>query len=253
MYPKTSIPEESRPEGGLIQSSSLLPLDYGRSLDESVAARDPFYAVSELFTFCAFSESQFLNMIQSKLDSSVNEEENWKRPLDLSDLLYMQRTVKRHMERLRDSIDAIEAHGNTSWPRSDEQKHLDKAEAVVGTLTTQYNKLLRRAESLSMQLEDQTRFLTNQAMIDEATRARNQATEVTKLTRLAFFYIPISFVASFFGMNLDPLTDAPNSLFWFFVISVPVLSLSMAFMQWDISDMLHKAGRALKAWRRELR
>lgn len=244
-YHRTNIPKSIRPQGKLIQSSSLLPLNYERSLDEIAAARDSFYAVSELFTFCAFSESQFLNMLQAKLDSMIREETLLKRPLELSNLLYMQKTVKRHIQRLRDNIQTIEAHGSITWPKAEDERPSDKVEAAVGVLGKQYDNLLRRAESLSAQIEDQTRFLTNKAMIDEATRARHQAIEVTKLTRLAFFYIPLSFVASFFGTNLDPLAEARNSLIWFFVVSIPVFGVSMAFMKWDIWEGLRRLWRVI--------
>lgn len=231
---RTNIQKNIRPEGKFIQSSSLLPLNYGRSLDEKIAARDPFYAVSELFTFCAFSETQFLNMLESKLSSATNVETLSRRPLELSNLLYMQKAVKVHAERVRNNIETIKTRGSASWPKFNDSRPHNKVEAVAEVLEKQYEHLLRRAETLSARIEDETRFLTNKALVDEAKRARHQAAEVTKLTRLAFFYIPLSFISSFFGMNLNPLTDAQNSLWWFFVISVPTLCLSVAPLIWDV-------------------
>ncbi|KAL1626891.1 hypothetical protein SLS56_006619 [Neofusicoccum ribis] len=239
-FHRTNIQKSIRPEGKFVQSSSLLPLNYGRSLDERVAARDPFYAVSELFTFCAFSETQFLNMLESKLSSATNAETLSKRPLELSNLLYMQKAVKVHAERIRDNIETIKTRGSASWPRANDGKPHDKVEAVADVLEKQYEHMLRRAEMLSARTDDETRFLTNKALVDEAKRARDQAAEVTKLTRLAFFYIPLSFISSFFGMNLDPLTDARNSLWWFFVISVPTLCLSTAPLIWDIPELFRR-------------
>ncbi|KAF4539976.1 Mg2+ transporter protein CorA-like/Zinc transport protein ZntB [Lasiodiplodia theobromae] len=239
-YHSTNISQNIRPEGKLIQSSSLIPLNYGRSLDEKVAAKDPFYAVSELFTFCAFSESQFLNMLESKLSAATDADILSKKALELSNLQYMQKAVKLHGERIENSIETIRARGGAFWPKSNGDKSSDKVEAVALVLSKQYEHLLRRAKSLSTRIEDQTRSLTNKAMIDEAKRARDQAVEVTKLTQLAFFYIPLSFVSSFFGMNLDPLTEARNSLWWFFAISVPILGLSMSLMFWDVSGLVHQ-------------
>lgn len=59
--------------GKIIQSASLLHLDYGRSLDRHIAASDAFYALHEIFSFVSFSESQFLNMIESKLAQELDQ------------------------------------------------------------------------------------------------------------------------------------------------------------------------------------
>ncbi|KAK8248606.1 hypothetical protein IWZ00DRAFT_299315 [Phyllosticta capitalensis] len=43
--------------------------------------------------------------------------------------------------------------------------------------------------------------------INESTRAFKEAEEITKLTQLAFVFIPLTFVAGIFGMNLKELAD----------------------------------------------
>ena len=72
-------------------------------------------------------------------------------------------------------------------------------------------------------------------MTQEAQNALAQAKEVAKLTKLAFFFIPLSFTASLFGMNvmeLDP--GAANSIWLWVTVSIPVLAISFTFMLVDI-------------------
>src|SRR5438552_3121441 len=87
-------------------------------------------------------------------------------------------------------------------------------------------------------------LLMNRAMIAESQKAINQAQEVTKLTRLAFIFIPISFTASFFGMNLGPLVQgAIHGIWLWFAVSAPVVIISMLLMKWDISELAAKVVR----------
>ena len=49
------------------QLACTIHAHYGRFLDEKSAKVDAFYALSELFTFTATSEAQFLNMVEEKI------------------------------------------------------------------------------------------------------------------------------------------------------------------------------------------
>ena len=61
------------------------------------------------------------------------------------------------------------------------------------------------------------------------------------LTTLATFYIPLSFVSTFFGMNVGTLI--PNSaqpLWLYFVIAVPLTLISLAIVnQWNTLDRIY--------------
>jgi hypothetical protein len=58
---------EKHLSGAALQSACFLHINYGYDLDKETAARNCFYALHEIFLFAAFSENQFLNMLETKL------------------------------------------------------------------------------------------------------------------------------------------------------------------------------------------
>lgn len=61
------------------------------------------------------------------------------------------------------------------------------------------------------------------------------------LTTLATFYIPLSFVSTFFGMNIGTLIpDSAQPLWLYFVIAVPLTLISLAIVnQWHTLDRIY--------------
>lgn len=57
-------------------------------------------------------------------------------------------------------------------------------------------------------------ILMNAAAIDESQKAISQAEGVAKLTTLAFFFVPLSFTTSVFGMNFLELSDGNHLSIW---------------------------------------
>ena len=65
----------------------------------------------------------------------------------------------------------------------------------------------------------------------KSQKAILQAEDVARLTRLAFIFIPLSFTASFFGMNFSQFTNGALLSIWiWFVVSVPFLLVSLALI-----------------------
>ncbi|KAF2967060.1 hypothetical protein GQX73_g6517 [Xylaria multiplex] len=195
------------------QSARILHLEYGKTLDKQLIKQDPFYAFAEIFRFCAFSNVQFLNLIESNLSSDLtfSNQETWAE--GQADIIYMQQILEAHMERLRENISVIKARGGSSWPQPGDTTLLQKSRCSSQSLENDYEYLLRRATRLAERCRSKTDKLTAKAMLAESSKAIEQATEITKLTRLTFFFIPLSFTTSFFGMNLSPLSE-PNQPLW---------------------------------------
>lgn len=72
----------------------------------------------------------------------------------------------------------------------------------------------------------------NSAAIAESQCAIEQAKQVEWLTRLTFFYIPLSFTTSFLGMNLKVLGSGELQLWVWFAFAVPVLLISYIVLAW---------------------
>lgn len=225
----------------IIQSAASLHLDYGRNLDRAISASDSFYALHELFSFASFSEVQFLNMLESKLtkelDQSVMIEQ--QNPT-LSNLLYHQQVLGRHIRWIQDNITKIEDRNLAKWPRMplDKVKQL-KSEIAAEKLLKDYRHLLFHAQTLSDQCNKGMHIVMNNAMIKESREAIAQAAGVAKLTRLAFLFIPLGFTTSFWGMNFKQITG-DQDIWWWFVMSFPIFVISMIFMKYEVSGVVKK-------------
>ncbi|KAL9042200.1 MAG: hypothetical protein Q9214_003856, partial [Letrouitia sp. 1 TL-2023] len=213
---KITTAKPAEPSSPSAQSSALLASEYGKTLDKKLIATEQFYALHELFIFCAFSHSQYLNIIESKIDSETAFQASSDQIGDQSNILYRQRMLEAHANRLRTTIGVIRAFSGLSTPEQLERTTDTVPRRAAKSLLIDYQHLLSRTERLSTQCQAQTTLLMNRAMIAESTKAIQQAREVTKLTRLAFVFVPLSFTASVCGMNLEPfIRDGPSLWVWF--------------------------------------
>jgi len=68
--------------------------------------------------------------------------------------------------------------------------------------------------------------LTNEETQRQTERAIQQTDRLSKLSFLAYFYFPLSFAASFYGMSFKELGDQ-LSIWTYFVMAGPLLVLSV--------------------------
>ncbi|TGO54929.1 hypothetical protein BOTNAR_0256g00150 [Botryotinia narcissicola] len=78
-------------------------------------------------------------------------------------------------------------------------------------------------------------LLTAMIAVEESRKAIQQANDVKALTVLATVYIPLSFVAGVFGMNVSELNSGIDVDIWlYFAISIPVTIVSMVLVwKWE--------------------
>lgn len=238
------------------QSSSLLHLDYGRDLDRHALASDAFYASTEIFKLTAFSESQFLNMIHSKLSNELSPTSIiGNKDFTLSNLFYYQNILERHLQRTSEIRETIKLSSQLEWPKNDSEKtRQDVAEASSAALLQDYDDLLQRTRLLHTQCDRGVQIMMNNASILESQKAIIQAEQVTRLTRLAFIFIPLSFLTSFFGMNFKELGTGTLSVWVWFVPATPLVVISLYFTSLGLrSKILHSAQRRGQGRRRTLK
>ncbi|KAH8710030.1 hypothetical protein GQ44DRAFT_627314 [Phaeosphaeriaceae sp. PMI808] len=229
----------------MVQSASLLHLDYGRSLDRQIIAQDWFYAMHELFMFAAFSEAQFLNMVASKLELELEHSALvWQKSAALSNLI-----LDRHIDQLHENVasidDAIFALSGRNLQPDD--KKTSEALAAAKRLRTDYQHLIDRTLKLLGYCEHGVQVVMNNAMIKESREAIMQAGGVVKLTRLAFVFIPLSFTTSFFGMNFKQLDGDVLGVWIWFVVSLPILVIVVLLMRYDMSSIWHRREKGLES------
>ncbi|KAJ6021627.1 Mg2+ transporter protein CorA-like/Zinc transport protein ZntB [Penicillium herquei] len=79
--------------------------------------------------------------------------------------------------------------------------------------------LLKNIERTRDRLRGTSASLTSNMGLLDSRRSIDEAHAVTRLTELAFIFIPLSFAASVFGMQVKPLAN-PVPIWWFFVVAV---------------------------------
>jgi len=94
-------------------------------------------------------------------------------------------------------------------------------------LLNDHDYLLDKANYMSKRCEVSSDILVNAIAVLEAQKSIQQAAQVNKLTSLAFWYIPVSFVASVLGMNVEEIAERLPPLWVFFAVATPLTALSL--------------------------
>lgn len=108
--------------------------------------------------------------------------------------------------------------------------------------------LLERCLRLQQSFQTTSQLLTSAAQTLEAQRGLDQATRVEYLTKLAFFFIPVSFVSSVFGMNVAEFQTSNPPLWTFFVASLGVMSFAFGLLKLSRSDMRARLRLRMRRW-----
>ncbi|KEY74766.1 hypothetical protein S7711_11064 [Stachybotrys chartarum IBT 7711] len=196
-------------DGELLQSATFIPQEFSKHIDHNVASRNPFYAMDGIFRTFAASEQQFINLMADLIDNIAS-----KGPEEgvMIELQHIYRCLQRHEERLQDTFEVLRGKGGRGWFRleatTDSRKQ--KADDALQDLMHIFEKLLRRVSTVSTACKGEMEMLKHEAMFEETQKTIAQAEGLSKITAIAFVFVPLSFVTSFFGMNF-PEIGAPLS------------------------------------------
>ncbi|KAJ5176975.1 uncharacterized protein N7482_002852 [Penicillium canariense] len=250
------------------QSTTLLPLQYDSLIALVDLARrvpqDPLSICIPLFAHAAFSEVQFLNLMESRIQIQIDQIVA-EHPADaLGTLQYFTNILNRHAQQLKDSARAlcklVEQNGqgsngakteslttknamasghSTRLPSETEMTGIFSSPRSDGTYTPKgimedYDQLYVRCMDLSKMCTQGINLAMNKATIDESRKAIEQSSRVKRLTLLATLFIPLSFTSSLLGMNIDLLGQNAVKFWWFFVLCVPITLVAYSFYLWDI-------------------
>lgn len=216
---------------GFQQSRSLLNENYGKTLDKATMASDAFYTTNDLFSFAAFAEVQFLNLVESVLARETGLAVLSKTP-SLTTLIFHKELLELHARQLRENISSLKTRGGLAWPKSSNPEQEQVAADAARLLLHDYEHLLQRCLELSASCDRGMMDFNHKATLSESTRANTLGESVEKLTKIAtllsFIYVPLSFTTSFFGMNFMDLGQGSLHIWVWFAVSVPVLAVSFA-------------------------
>ncbi|KAF2009120.1 hypothetical protein BU24DRAFT_90890 [Aaosphaeria arxii CBS 175.79] len=250
------------------QSAAILPLQYDSLIALVDLARrapqDPLSMCLPLFAHAAFSEVQFLNLMESRIRIQIDAIAEGVSGDALGTFQYFSNILNRHAQQLKDSTRAFyklaerSSQGSNGFraespvPRSAVAQGLgmrrqasetesarsigsstsDSAFTVKG-LWEDYEQLHVRCVDLSKLCTQGINLAMNKAAIEESRKAIEQSERLKKLTLLATLFIPLTFSASLFGMNIDILGQNGVQFWWFFVLCIPItLSVYILYL-WD--------------------
>jgi Mg2+ and Co2+ transporter CorA len=237
------------------QSAAILPLQYDSLLALVDLARrapqDPISMCIPLFAHSAFSEVQFLNLMESRIQIQMATIAEGVPADALETLQYVSNILNRHAQQLKDSTRALcklaerSNQGLTGVKRLGPEAETARnvgAGSSNGAFTTKglledYEQLHVRCVDLSKMCSQGITLAMNKASIDESRKAMEQSERLKKLTLLATLFIPLSFSTSLFGMNIDILGQGTVSFWWFFVLCVPITLCAYIVYLWDFGAL----------------
>lgn len=214
------------------QSACMLPAQYGSLLDHDTMRCDALYAFSDLFAFAASSENQFLGLIQSEVDMAIRSfrgQEQWS----LESLRYSKGLLDEHAEHIEQTLAFLKTEDSKHWPQAEEPRKVQLKNATRKMLLDDFNHLHRRSRTLAARAMDGTHVIMNDAMLNESQKAILQAREVGRLSLLAYFFLPLSFVSSLFGMNFVVIKNLSWAIGSSVIVFIVVLAISTLMCFWE--------------------
>ena len=165
---------------------------------------DPLYALSDVVTFAAASEKQFLNMIESQIGRDLRMAADQMED-SLANLSHSKVILDEHIRCSRETLAYLRFKRDSAERAAKDDRpdtHRKGADALL-LLLDDYGSLLLEAESLVQRCLQGSNLLINTTMLEESRKAAQQNRRIGRLTFLAFFFVPMSFVGTFFGMNFQ--------------------------------------------------
>ena len=219
---------------------------YGTTLNPQVMRLDPFYAVTEVYSFAAAAENQFLNMMRKILDTRIESivREGLQSRTSTPDALpertniqYDRTILDAHAGRISSMVAFLKTADDPVWfpgAAFDDHIYADITKARM-SLLHDFQHLHAQAVQLIQRCERAMDMVAHNASLLEAKRSNLQSEGLEKLTRLTtivtLLYVPLSFVCTFFGMNFSTFGQGKLSLWIWAAVSVPVVLISLVFLR----------------------
>lgn len=210
-------------------SLSLLPNDYGGSLEPAATARDPLYALTELFSLLAMAESCYLDTVASVLDDNLSQsipaasDDNTKAR---AALVYSWRCLERRRLQITDSVAFLRT--KQSDELYTERGPIEKT--AIAQVLHDFDFLQDRANRLQDRCNQELSFIISDAAVKDGEWNRLQARNNHKFAVLATVYLPLSFACSIFGMQFLTVSTVRLGFLLWAAIALPLLIISFIFL-----------------------
>jgi len=219
----------------LPQNASLISSAYEDGFEAELGALDPFHAMTIPFRLACSTTLHYSDTLSSQIDRALIEVRRAPGLTTLKDnvedLTLCQELLMQSYEDTSAMLTAIEGRRGLHWPLAPLTPSQEKtADDAAHDLLLDVKELQARTRALLKRCERGVTHATSRISIHESQRAIKQAERVESLTRLAFIFIPLSFTASFFGMNFEQLGQGTLPLWVYFAVSVPIFIVSILFL-----------------------
>ena len=189
------------------QSATLVPTQYGSTMEEESLRKDPLYAMQELVRFAAHAESQILNLIQAQVKTKTQAFE-FQSERSMDNLRYHKDLLDEHIERIADTIQFLSQRGGNNWRSKEVQSEIarESLESRLSDFEYLSKQGLRQLANLCV---EGSNTIMQKASLEESRKGLSQAAAIGRLTLLAFIFLPLSAVISLFGTNFKELGKRP--------------------------------------------
>jgi len=199
--------------------------------DQELIARDPFFLVGQLLLTSALSWNQSLNFVEENIRGcqfAFSKDAD----LALEQLRYNISFVDRARSYLRDNLAAIDQASFQPQTCLNDELLEKAARKNRDMLIKDHEWIINRCNSLISRCEVISGSLMSMASLEASQRSIQESYHINRLTKLAFIFIPMSFTASVFGMNVAEMAKNP-SIWVFFLVAAPVVGLTCLAMNWE--------------------
>jgi hypothetical protein len=237
-HPPVSKPETPAPSSSIDHAASFLPFYFGMSSEAPSADSNIFGLMYEIFRLVTSSECQFLNRLGRILDEQELEPvDEMQMTLTLSTIKCIRTLSEEHKQRLKRNIASLKIkanlHVNASAGGAVSSASASKPQdsGVSDHLTTtlgDFTELSERANLLCISCTEAVSLIVNGAMLRESQKAIQRADAQSRLTVFAYLFLPLTLVASVFGMNVKELNSGSQSIWLPFAVLGPVVLMSWA-------------------------
>ncbi|KAJ5889416.1 Mg2+ transporter protein CorA-like/Zinc transport protein ZntB [Penicillium tannophilum] len=129
--------------------------------------------------------------------------------------------AQRELPELKNSLDPLYKFGLTVTPPNVSTE----PQSELANSIQNYQQLPHDIDQMIERLRATSASLTSNMGLLESRRSIDEAHAVTRLTELAFVFIPLSFATSVFGMQIEPFAN-PVPIWNFFVVAISVTAFS---------------------------
>ena len=117
-------------------------------------------------------------------------------------------------------------------------------------LTQALQKLQRDISLMTERCQKSQEYLRAEMSLLESKRGIEEAESVSRLTELAFIFIPMTFAAGLFSMQVKELVDDPPRVYFFVIAAVVAVAVSYGLRLVQRSTMV---AEAMRRWENEIR